>query len=91
MFRLLLWSVRSGMHRCIAVLIAMNMGATGVATTIVTDSIAFPATVGTGARAPQASFARVGRIENEAPEWSRQVSGLTLRAAFASLVCWRNY
>ena len=49
MFRLLLWSVRSGTRRSIADLIVMNMAATGVEIMIVTDSIAFPVTVGTGA------------------------------------------
>jgi hypothetical protein len=51
MFRLLLWSVRSGTHRFIAVLFVMSMAATGVVITIVTDSIAFPVSVGTAASA----------------------------------------
>jgi hypothetical protein len=34
---------------------------------------------------------KIGRIDNEAPERGRRVSGLALRTAFANLVCWRNY
>jgi len=50
MFRLLRSWVGSGTHRSIAALIVMTMAATGVATTIDTDSIDFLVTAGTAAR-----------------------------------------
>jgi len=79
MFRPLLWSVRSGTHRSIAVRIVMNMAVTGVVITIVTDSIAFPVTVGTVASAGSPVFARVkkiGRLGSKPPE------GFGLSASF---------
>jgi len=52
-----------GTHRFTAVLFVMNMAVTGVVITIVTDSIAFPVTVGTVARAVlQESKNRKGEI-----------------------------
>jgi hypothetical protein len=66
MFRLFLWPVRSGMHQFIAVLIAMNMAATGVAITIATDSIAFRASAGTGASGLSVNGSGHGGQENHA-------------------------
>src|SRR5579864_4623604 len=56
MFRLLRLSVRLVAHRSIVAHIAMSTAVTGVGITIVTDSIAFPVTVGTAASAGHLEF-----------------------------------
>jgi hypothetical protein len=71
MFRLLRWSVRSDARRSIAVLIVMSVAATGAVITIVTDSIAFPVSVGTAASLSPSRFRKshkVGRLDDEPSE-----------------------
>jgi hypothetical protein len=72
MFRPLLWLVGSG-TRSIAVLIVMNMAATGVGITIATGLIAFLVSVGTAASLRPRRFCKsrkIGRLGNEPPEVS---------------------
>src|SRR5882724_6693452 len=82
MFRPLLWSVGSGTHRSIAVLIVMNVAATGVVITIVIDSIAFPASVGTAASTDDAKPNRKGRRRDSRRDRASGRQGVCKTQAF---------
>jgi hypothetical protein len=71
MFRLLLWWVDSGTRRCIAVHFVMSTAVIGAVTMIVTGSIVFHVSVGTGASSGHGAFEiamKSGGSSNEPPE-----------------------